>query len=84
MVVDPIVRSSSGAELLTPDGLAVLRQRILPLASVVTPNLDEAAILTGVAAATSRKRGGQASCYWQPGCKPWSSPADTCPSQPTP
>ena len=51
IVVDPVVRSSSGAELLTPDGLVVLRQRILPLASVVTPNLDEAAILTGMAAA---------------------------------
>jgi hydroxymethylpyrimidine/phosphomethylpyrimidine kinase len=51
VVVDPIVRSSSGAELLTPDGVAVLRERILPLASVVTPNLHEAAILTGTAAA---------------------------------
>ncbi len=51
VVVDPIVRSSSGAELLTPDGVAVLRERILPLASVVTPNLHEAAILAGTAAA---------------------------------
>ena len=52
VVVDPIVRSSSGAELLTAEGVAVLRKRILPLATVVTPNLDEAAILTGVSAAT--------------------------------
>ena len=51
LVVDPIVRSSSGAELLTPEGVAVLRKRILPLATVVTPNLDEAAVLTGMAAA---------------------------------
>jgi hydroxymethylpyrimidine/phosphomethylpyrimidine kinase len=50
VVVDPIVRSSSGAELLTPAGVGILRSRILPLASVVTPNLDEAAILTGIAA----------------------------------
>jgi hydroxymethylpyrimidine/phosphomethylpyrimidine kinase len=51
IVVDPVVRSSSGAELLAPDGVAILRRRILPLAAVVTPNLEEAYILTGIAAA---------------------------------
>lgn len=45
LVVDPVVRSSSGADLLGVDGLAVLRDRLLPLAALVTPNAMEAAAL---------------------------------------
>jgi len=48
VVLDPILRSSSGAMLLDEKGTAVLRTRLLPLATVVTPNLAEAAILTGL------------------------------------
>src|SRR4051812_32758100 len=47
VVLDPILRSSSGAELLDDTGLRVLRDRMLPLAQVITPNLGEAAALTG-------------------------------------
>jgi len=47
IVLDPILRSSSGAELLDAAGVAVLRTQLLRLADVVTPNLDEAAALTG-------------------------------------
>jgi len=46
-VLDPIVRASSGAELLEPAGVAILRQRMLPLVSVVTPNVEEVAVLAG-------------------------------------
>ncbi|MGI9101377.1 MAG: bifunctional hydroxymethylpyrimidine kinase/phosphomethylpyrimidine kinase [Terriglobales bacterium] len=48
VVLDPILRSSSGAELLDERGIDVLRKRLLRLAEVVTPNLDEAAVLAGV------------------------------------
>lgn len=48
VVLDPVVRSSSGAELLDPAGLEVLRNRLLPVADVITPNIDEAAALTGL------------------------------------
>jgi len=48
IVLDPILRSSSGAELLDAEGIQVLRERLLPLAAVVTPNRAEAAILTGL------------------------------------
>lgn len=48
IILDPIVRSSSGASLLDRRGLEALKQRILPLANVVTPNLSEAAALTGM------------------------------------
>lgn len=53
VVLDPILRSSSGAELLDPDGVRLLRSRLLPLASVVTPNRAEAAILAEVGDADS-------------------------------
>jgi hydroxymethylpyrimidine/phosphomethylpyrimidine kinase len=47
VVLDPILRSSSGADLLGSAGLEVVRERLLPLSTVVTPNLDEAAALVG-------------------------------------
>lgn len=46
VVLDPVVRSSSGRELLAPDGVAALRRELLPLVGWVTPNLDELALLT--------------------------------------
>lgn len=47
VVVDPVLRSSSGKELLSPDGLVALRDRLLPHADWVTPNLDELGLLSG-------------------------------------
>ncbi|HVI80665.1 MAG TPA: PfkB family carbohydrate kinase, partial [Candidatus Acidoferrum sp.] len=41
------LRSSSGADLLDASGTKVLVERLIPLADVVTPNVDEAGILTG-------------------------------------
>jgi hydroxymethylpyrimidine/phosphomethylpyrimidine kinase len=52
VVLDPIIRSSSGAELISRDGLQVMKDRILCRASVITPNIDEAAALTGLAVST--------------------------------
>jgi hydroxymethylpyrimidine/phosphomethylpyrimidine kinase len=48
VVVDPIIKSSSGADLITKAGLQVLKAHILPRAHVITPNIDEAATLTGL------------------------------------
>jgi hydroxymethylpyrimidine/phosphomethylpyrimidine kinase len=47
LVVDPVMVSTSGARLLTSEAEEVVREDLLPLASLVTPNLDEAALLTG-------------------------------------
>ncbi len=47
IVIDPILRSSSGTDLLDAKGLEILRKRLLPLATLVTPNLAEAGALTG-------------------------------------
>jgi hydroxymethylpyrimidine/phosphomethylpyrimidine kinase len=49
IVVDPILKASSGHDLIDPAGLRVLGDRLLPLATVITPNVDEAAALTGLA-----------------------------------
>jgi hydroxymethylpyrimidine/phosphomethylpyrimidine kinase len=48
VVLDPVLKSSSGTELLDRNGVEVLIQRLLPLADVLTPNVDEAAALTGI------------------------------------
>ena len=48
IVLDPVLRSSSGAVLLDGAGQEVLVKRLLPLADVITPNVDEAAALAGV------------------------------------
>ncbi len=46
-VLDPVIVASTGRRLLSRDGIAALRRRLLPLADLVTPNLAEAAALTG-------------------------------------
>jgi hydroxymethylpyrimidine/phosphomethylpyrimidine kinase len=52
VVLDPILQSSSGADLIDTAGSRVLVERLLPLAAVVTPNLAEAAVLTGLPVAS--------------------------------
>jgi hydroxymethylpyrimidine/phosphomethylpyrimidine kinase len=47
LVVDPVFRSKHGHALLAEDAVGALRERILPLATLVTPNLPEAAGLAG-------------------------------------
>lgn len=47
LVVDPVMVATSGARLLREDAVAVLRARLLPRATVITPNLDEAELLLG-------------------------------------
>lgn len=48
IVLDPILKSSSGAELLDAAGTRLLVERLIPLADVVTPNVDEAGVITGI------------------------------------
>jgi hydroxymethylpyrimidine/phosphomethylpyrimidine kinase len=47
LVVDPVMVATSGAKLLQPEAINVLKQLLLPRATLVTPNLHEAGILTG-------------------------------------
>ncbi len=48
VVLDPILKSSSGADLLDAAGTRLLIEKLIPLADVITPNVDEAAVLTGL------------------------------------
>ncbi len=49
LVVDPVMFAKSGDRLLRDDAVTVLRELLLPLAAVVTPNLPEAGVLAGFA-----------------------------------
>jgi hydroxymethylpyrimidine/phosphomethylpyrimidine kinase len=48
IVLDPILKSSSGADLLDSSGTRILIERLIHLADVVTPNVDEASAITGL------------------------------------
>ncbi len=52
VVLDPVLRSTSGHALLDPEGMEVLKAELLPLARVITPNLAEAALLSGTVVET--------------------------------
>ena len=47
LVVDPVMVSTSGTVLLKPAAIKILKEKLLPLATLATPNLHEAEILTG-------------------------------------
>jgi hydroxymethylpyrimidine/phosphomethylpyrimidine kinase len=49
VVLDPILKSSSGAELLDAAATRLMIAKLVPLAEVVTPNLDEASVFAGIA-----------------------------------
>ncbi|KQV44285.1 MULTISPECIES: bifunctional hydroxymethylpyrimidine kinase/phosphomethylpyrimidine kinase [unclassified Rhizobium] len=55
IVLDPVMIAKGGAPLLAPEAVQVLSQRLLPLATLVTPNLPEAAALLGEAPAEDRE-----------------------------
>ncbi len=48
LIVDPVIRSSSGRLLLKPGAVRSMKQKLLPLTLLVTPNIPEAEVLTGM------------------------------------
>jgi hydroxymethylpyrimidine/phosphomethylpyrimidine kinase len=48
LVVDPVMVATSGVRLLKPNAARALRDAILPLATVITPNIPEAEVLSGM------------------------------------
>lgn len=55
LTVDPVMIAKGGAPLLSEDAVAVVRDELLPLATIVTPNLPEAEKLTGELISTTEK-----------------------------
>lgn len=47
IVVDPVMVSTSGSELMKTDAVSTLMKELLPIASLITPNIPEAEVLTG-------------------------------------
>lgn len=47
VVVDPVMVATSGDPLLEPEAIQLYRERLFPMADLITPNLDEAAVLLG-------------------------------------
>jgi hydroxymethylpyrimidine/phosphomethylpyrimidine kinase len=60
IVLDPVMVAESGARLLAEDAVARLREALLPRATVVTPNLAEAAVLAGGQAGQAGSDGAEA------------------------
>jgi hydroxymethylpyrimidine/phosphomethylpyrimidine kinase len=56
MVLDPVMVATSGAVLLPDDAISALRELLMPHAAIITPNLPEAARLTGLSVATEEQR----------------------------
>ena len=55
VVLDPVMISKSGYPLLAPDACATLIKELLPLATLVTPNLPEAEVISGMKVATKEE-----------------------------
>lgn len=53
IVVDPVMVATSGAKLISDDAIAVLKEELLPLACVLTPNIPEAEELSGMRISTT-------------------------------
>ena len=57
IVVDPVMVATSGDRLISEDALETLKRRLLPLAAVLTPNIPEAEILSGMEIRTQADMG---------------------------
>ncbi len=68
-VVDPVMVSKGGSVLLEREAVRVLKESILPLATLVTPNLPEAEILSGLPVKTEKEMMEAARRIWEFGCE---------------
>jgi len=55
VVLDPVIAATTGADLMAKDAIDILRRELIPRALIVTPNLPEAAALTGAAPARNEQ-----------------------------
>jgi len=69
LVVDPVMVSKSGHELLQPNAINWLKQDLIPLAFLLTPNILEAERLTGMTIRTLKEAREAAKALYQLGCQ---------------
>lgn len=69
MVLDPVMVATSGAKLLADEALDAMRTRLIPLASVITPNIPEAELLLGRRIADEAAMGGACQALLALGCR---------------
>jgi hydroxymethylpyrimidine/phosphomethylpyrimidine kinase len=69
VVVDPVMVAKSGDRLLEDDAVEVFKSRLLPLATLVTPNLPEAEVLSGLPLQSAEDIQKAAHRILQSGCK---------------
>ncbi|MGN0428083.1 MAG: bifunctional hydroxymethylpyrimidine kinase/phosphomethylpyrimidine kinase [Agathobacter sp.] len=54
IVVDPVMVATSGAKLISDEAIGTLKKELLPLATVITPNIPEAEVLSGMSIKTEK------------------------------
>ena len=69
LVVDPVMVAKSGDLLLRKDAIEALRSQLIPLATIVTPNLPEAEELTGISCTRMQETKDAARCLMDMGAK---------------
>ncbi len=68
LIVDPVMVSTSGHSLMQPDALEVFVRRLLPMSTLLTPNIPEAEILAGLRIATANDADRAAGAIMLQGC----------------
>ena len=69
IVLDPVMVSSSGHRLLSVEAQEVIKQKLLPMATLITPNLPEMEALTGLPLSTYKEKEKAAQCLMNSGAK---------------
>lgn len=54
IVLDPVMAATSGAKLISDDAALLLKEKLIPIADIITPNIPEAAELTGMSIETAQ------------------------------
>jgi hydroxymethylpyrimidine/phosphomethylpyrimidine kinase len=69
LVVDPVIHASTGEQLLEPEALAVLKETLIPMAQVATPDCEEAEALSGIEVKDVQAAREAAKIIHEMGCK---------------
>lgn len=69
IIVDPVMVSTSGSKLLSDDAVKLIKSELIPIASMVTPNIPEAEVLTGMKISNIREMGEAAQLIGDLGCR---------------